>query len=513
MNWYAVPGVIVAVVSIVKIVHSLVTADNLSGISKIIADIIKLALHSLRISLGVFVIEIILLYLFYWDFLHFYHEIVLRYSLYLYFFIFIDVFLILFFFPYLSNETTKVEKYGNQYLIQSKLTYGKNINVSIMYFVEKFKDIIGLKILTLLSKILLFSSILPLLIGGINVIQNVKIEDSKYPFIANEKTFIKNVKPVDIYEVKNKKIKKGTLPSGTKFSIAKGTNFSFNYDRLNSKQKGGKANIHNGIYGLSPSKKISLKKGSKLFFEDVVDYTIFVKDKYNNLSYYYTVKTVPGKTYIDSDSSEYYEVITNPEKKVKDTVYSFIVGYTKDDINYKEFLDNATSLNRNLMLLMLLLFVVILFIQRKYVYYMVCLIADSLIILGIIMLKGIPWISAILVILLLISLIEIFCYGNFLRNYILIKRRKSMSEVNIELLYPKPKIVFKGSGKEKIDVTFGGEECYYTEQLEYTILKGNKERITNEFRIIAYKRLKDILSEYIKNYSLFSFLNKSKYDD
>lgn len=165
------------------------------------------------------------------------------------------------------------------------------------------------------------------------------------------------------------------------------------------------------------------------------------------------------------------------------------------------------------MLLMLLMSVVILIIQRKYVYYMFCLIADSLIVSGIIILKGIPWISGILIILLLISLIEIFYYRNFLRNYILIKRRKSMSEVNIELLSQKPKIVFKSNGKEKIDVNLAGEECYYTEQLEYTILKGNTKKITNEFRIIAYKQLKDILSEYIKNYSLFSFLSKSKSDD
>ena len=59
-----------------------------------------------------------------------------------------------------------------------------------------------------------------------------------------------------------------------------------------------------------------------------------------------------------------YEVIANPERNVKDT-YSFIVGYTKENIDYNKFLDNAMLLNG---ISMMVLLIAIPFILKKYRY-------------------------------------------------------------------------------------------------------------------------------------------------
>ena len=69
-----------------------------------------------------------------------------------------------------------------------------------------------------------------------------------YPFVANEKIFVKNTKPIDIYEVKDNKIMEGTLPKDKVFSIAKGTEFSLDYEKLKNKERVGEPNIYNGVY-------------------------------------------------------------------------------------------------------------------------------------------------------------------------------------------------------------------------------------------------------------------------
>ena len=514
MAWYTIPGFIVSVLTIIQLLFYKRVSDIEDLKRNILLNLIKSAQYSVLIV----IVELIVLYFFYKDLglRYFYNDIVLEYSLYLYLFIFIDVFLLLWLLPYFSNDTIKVEKYGDQYLIQSKST-SKNINVGIMYFVEKFWDTIGLKISTFLYRLLLFSSLLMWIIVGWDSVHYVRPKDSKYPFVANEKIFVKNTKPIDIYEVKDNKITKGTLPKDKVFSIAKGTEFSFDYEKLKNKLKnkrGGEFNIYNGVYGLLSSKKISIRKGSKLYFEEMGDFAIYVNDKSNELSEYYTVKTVPGKTYIQSDSSMNYEVIANPERNVKDTVYGFIVGYTKENIDYTQFLHNAVVLDGILMIISIIAALCTLW---KYLYIF-ALIFFSIFPLSIIKANGISWGW---VILLGIILIEILNYMFFLSQNIFIKRLNSMSEVSIEVLTPKSGIIFTESDKNKIDLRLKDDNWDDKTKYKYTVFKNNGKKLEGELRIIAYKSVWNILGKYFSNYNwifkiikaLPNLFNKDKSND
>lgn len=502
MAWYTIPSLIVAILSIFQILVSRRIADVESTKRDLLINLIKSSL----ISIIIFIVEIIILYFFYSDITYYYNEIFLKYSLYLYFSILTAVFLILLFFPYYINNTTKIEPNTNEYLVQTKSTYSTNTNIRISYIIKKMKTFLTIKFSIFLIEILLFLSVFILIIIGLKVFQNGGINDSKYPFVANEKIFITNNKPIEIYKVKNKEIKKETLPIGTKFSIAKGVSFSFDYEKLKTKYKGGKPNIHNGVYGLSSNKKISLKKGTQLYFEDIVDYTIYVNDENNNLSEYYTVKTIPGKTYIQHYSDVEYEVIANPERKARDTVYSFIVGHTKDDIDFKEFLDNTTLLNSIFMILVLC---VIPITRRKYLYMVLLMIAFFYAMVSIIK-NGLLGKSGIFFILFLITIIEMFSYQIFLKNNLIIARLDSMSKVNIELLCKEPKIVFTKSGTDKLDLKLGNLKRYYTEQLEYTTSENDEEKKTIELQIIVYRSFKDIYVKYFNNYSkIFQIIIKS----
>ena len=498
MAWYTIPSLIVAILSIIQILVSGRIADVESTKRDLLINLIKSAI----ISLMIFIVEVITLYFFYSDITYYYNEIFLRYSLYLYFSILTAVFLILLFFPYYRNNTTKIEKNANGYLVQTKSTYSTNTKIKTIYIIKKMKTFLTIKFSTFLIEILLFLSVFIFIIVGLKVLQNGRINDSKYPFVANEKIFITNNKAIEIYEVKNKKIQRGTLPEGTKFSIAKGVSFSFDYEKLNTKYKGGKSNIHNGIYGLSSNKKISLKKGTQLYFEDMVDYTIYVNDENNNLSEYYSVKTIPGKTYILHNSDIQYEVISNPERKTRDTVYSFIVGHTKDDIDFKEFLDNTTLLNSIFMIFVLF---IIPFTRRKYLYIVALTGVLFCVIFYSIKTNGLSRISAISVALFFITIIEMIFYQIFLKENLIIARLDSMSKVNIELLCKKPEIIFTKNGTDKLDLKLGRSKRYYTEQLEYTTSENNEEKTTDELRIIVYRSYKDI---YLKYFYSYSILNK-----
>ena len=233
----------------------------------------------------------------------------------------------------------------------------------------------------------------------------------------------------------------------------------------------------------------------------MVDYTIYVNDENNNISEYYSVKTIPGKTYILHNSDIQYEVISNPERKNRDTVYSFIVGHTKDDIDFKEFLDNTTLLNSIFMIIVLF---IIPFTRRKYLY----IVSLTGVLIGAIIYSiktnGLSRISAMSVALFFITIIEMISYQIFLKENLIIARLDSMSKVNIELLCKKPEIIFTKNGTDKLDLKLGRSKRYYTEQLEYTTSENNEEKTTDELRIIVYKSYKDICLKYFYSYSILN---------
>ena len=245
----------------------------------------------------------------------------------------------------------------------------------------------------------------------------------------------------------------------------------------------------------------------------MLDYTIYVNDKSKNLSEYYTVKTIPGKTYIQSDSNMNYEVIANPERNVKDT-YSFIVGYTKENIDYNKFLDNAMLLNG---ISMMVLLIAIPFILQKYRYLSVWILI-SIFPLSNMVTNRISWRGYILLVIILIEMIN---YMFFLRRHIFIKRLESTSEVSIEVLNPKSEFIFTNNNKNTIDLKFTDDNWYYKTKYEYTVFKDNGKKLEGELRIIAYKSVWNILLKYFSNHFLFikilkalpNLFNKDKSND
>ena len=65
------------------------------------------------------------------------------YSLDLYFFITFGVLLVLVLFPYFTKDTTSIEKYGDEYLIQSKSFYDQDFYIELTYFIKKRVHLLG----------------------------------------------------------------------------------------------------------------------------------------------------------------------------------------------------------------------------------------------------------------------------------------------------------------------------------------------------------------------------------
>ena len=93
MAWYTIPGLLVAILAIIQ----LLLDEKTSDIECVKIYILLNLIRSVVISIPIFLVEIIILYIFYkdLDFRYFYNDIVLKYSSYLYLFIFIDVFLLI----------------------------------------------------------------------------------------------------------------------------------------------------------------------------------------------------------------------------------------------------------------------------------------------------------------------------------------------------------------------------------------------------------------------------------
>ena len=233
MAWYTVPSLIVTVLTIFQIFINGKKVD----VESVKREILIILIKGLLISIPIYLLEMIMLFFIYPDhkYYKFYNEIISVYSLDLYFFITFGVLLVLVLFPYFTKDTTSIEKYGDEYLIQSKSFYDQDFYIELTYFIKKRVHLLGSFFSLFLIRILLFSSVLVLIVGILQFVPNGRMNDDKHPYVADEKIYIESIDPINVYVVKNGKLQQSSLPSNTKFSIAKGTNFSFHYNKLKNK--------------------------------------------------------------------------------------------------------------------------------------------------------------------------------------------------------------------------------------------------------------------------------------
>lgn len=502
MAWNTIPSLIVTVLTIFQIFVNGKKVD----VESVKREILIILIKGLLISIPIYLLEMVILFFIYPDhkYYKFYNEIISVYSLDLYFFITFGVLLVLVLFPYFTKDTTSIEKYGDEYLIQSKSFYDQDFYIELTYFIKKRVHLLGSFFPLFLIRILLFSSVLVLIVGILQFVPNGRMNDDKHPYVADEKIYIESIDPINIYVVKNGKLQQSSLPSNTKFSIAKGTNFSFHYNKLKNKISGGENNIHNGIYGLTPGTMISLEDDTLIYFEEIKDYTLFVNDKNNEISEFYTTKTIPGNTYLKQNSKEKFKIVNRLNNKETNKPYKFIVGNTVSDIYYKLFLKNVILVNSSLVLITLFLAL----LMKKYIYIVINWIISS-ILLSIstdYFLKTKEWnIVTIIVLLVILTLviIEIFKYTQFLRQNVLIRRLKSLSEINVKLSKSDYKILFDSSSKDEVDISIEEDKHLYFERFNYDS-KHNEKDMQKEgtVKIILYSSVKDILSEYFSRYSI-----------
>lgn len=503
MAWYTVPSLIVTVLTIFQIFINGKKVD----VESVKREILIILIKGLLISIPIYLLEMIMLFFIYPDhkYYKFYNEIISVYSLDLYFFITFGVLLVLVLFPYFTKDTTSIEKYGDEYLIQSKSFYDQDFYIELTYFIKKRVHLLGSFFSLFLIRILLFSSVLVLIVGILQFVPNGRMNDDKHPYVADEKIYIESIDPINVYVVKNGKLQQSSLPSNTKFSIAKGTNFSFHYNKLKNKISGGENNIHNGIYGLTPGTMISLEDDTLIYFEEIKDYTLFVNDKNNEISEFFTTKTIPGNTYLKQNSKEKFKIVNRLNNKETNKPYKFIVGNTVSDIYYKLFLKNVIQVNSLLVLITLFL---ALFMTKRYIYIVINWFISSILLIFSIgyFLKTKEWnIVTIIVLLVILTLviIEIFKYTQFLRQNVLIRRLKSLSEINLKLSRSNYKILFDSSSKEEVDIPIEEDKHLYFEGFNYDSKHIEKDmQKEGTVKIILYSSVKDILSEYFSRYSI-----------
>ena len=141
MAWYTVPGLIVPVLTIFQIFVNGKKVD----VESVKREILIILIKGLLISIPIYLLEMVMLFFIYPDhkYYKFYNEIISVYSLDLYFFITFGVLLVLVLFPYFTKDTTSIEKYGDEYLIQSKSFYDQDFYIELTYFIKKRVHLLG----------------------------------------------------------------------------------------------------------------------------------------------------------------------------------------------------------------------------------------------------------------------------------------------------------------------------------------------------------------------------------
>ena len=145
---------------------------------------------------------------------------------------------------------------------------------------------------------------------------------------------------------------------------------------------------------------------------------------------------------------------------------------------------------------------------KRYIYIVINWFISSILLIFSIgyFLKTKEWkIVTIIVLLVILTLviIEIFKYTQFLRQNVLIRRLKSLSEINLKLSKSNYKILFDSSSKEEVDISIEEDKHLYFERFNYDSKHIEKDmQKEGTVKIILYSSVKDILSEYFSRYSI-----------
>lgn len=501
MDIFKIPAFVVAIVSLLAIFNSGKSKDS----DTIKRDVLITMLKGMLISLPIVFLNLTYIYFSNSDFKAYesFNGFIIHYGVITFSFVFLSIFIVQLLFPNFDRDIFSLKKYGEGVSIESKSSYDNDFYIEILYLVKN--HVLKLYILTYIFKFLLFSLISFVLLVSFQIFQNDGEDNPKYPYIADEKIFITNTETIEKTFVQDGEVQKEYLPTGTLFSISKGSHFSIETYPMKEEVIGVGERIRDGVYGLMVNEKILLSNDTKIYYEGELDHTIFFSDNDEKIGDYYTVKTVPGETYFKIGSKNKFRVISS-SKENPNSYYKFIVGASTEEARLKSFLDKLITLNIWIVLISIL---IILLLLPKYFYliiwglfcigalaYIMFIITD--IIITDIGKFNLLW-TIVSIIFLIISVIEMITYGEFLKKNILIKRIKNLDTINVKINKYGSKVLFNRKDENSIDIDITDKKYFYREKFKYVI---NEEEQKGELRVFAYDSVCQILSLYFKKYSI-----------
>lgn len=500
MDIFKLPALVVAVVSLFSIFNSGKSEDP----DSIKRDVLITILKGTMISLPIVFLSLTFIYLSNSDFKAYesFNGFIIHYGVISFSFVFLSIFIVQLLFPNFDRDIFSIKKYGEGVSIESKSSYDNDFYIEILYLVKKISHVLKLYILTYIFKLLLFSLISFVLLVSFQMFQNNGEDNPKYPYIADEKIFITNTETIEKTFVQDGEVQKKYLPTGTIFSISKGSHFSIETYPMKEEVFDVGEKIRDGVYGLMVNEKILLSNNTKIYYEGELDHTIFFSDNDEKIGAYYTVKTVPGETYFIIDSEIAFKVISSSNEN-SNSYYKFIVGASTEEARQKSFLDKLISLNIWIVLISVL---IILLLLPKYFYLFSCGLfctgTLAYIMFIITDIEKINLLCAIVsIILLIISVIEMLAYGKFLKKNILLNRIKNLETINVKINKYGAKVLFNRKDKNPIDIDITDNKYFYSEEFKYDI---NGKEQKGELRVIVYDSVKQILSSYFKKYSIIT---------
>ena len=215
MDIFKIPAFVVAIVSLLAIFNSGKSKDS----ETIKRDVLITMLKGMLISLPIVFLNLTYIYFSNSDFKAYesFNGLIIHYGVITFSFVFLSIFIVQLLFLNFDRDIFSLKKYGEGVSIESKSSYGNDFYIEILYFAKKISHVLKLYILTYIFRFLLFSLITFVLLVSFQIFQNEGEDNSKYPYIADDKIFITNTETMEKTLVKDGKVQKEYLPTGTLF--------------------------------------------------------------------------------------------------------------------------------------------------------------------------------------------------------------------------------------------------------------------------------------------------------
>lgn len=437
-----------------------------------------------------------------------YNEFLKKYFLIASSFVFMSVFCVQVFLPYLARDSFYLEKHSDGYSIKSSLWYDPNFFIQLVYCVKKSNNFIKLNFLNLLFKVLGFSLIIVLFLGVFQIFQyGINNNNNNVEYIANEKIFITNTEKIIRMVLKDDIIQNEDIPDGTLFSVNEGSKFSIKANDIKEQNFNFGNKVDNGIVGIVPGDEIDLEANSKIYFEEIFDNTVFLSDNNVKISKYYKVKTVPGETYFRINSNMKFKIVANSSDNFRG-YYKFSEANSTDENLEKNFLVNLMYVSSMMMFISFFILAIslsqylYLFLSSLLFVFSVAYVWDA-----ISKLKEINFLWVVLyVAILVISLYEMKSYGNFLKQNILLKRREFDPKfISVTITQYGTTDLFQDSKQDSIDIPINERDNVYIQRIDCI-----SDKKIKEIRIIIYSKFRTLLCEYFKQHKMLILLKNSR---